>query len=263
MSCRGIQQLTLGKNAAWELGLRITTFRLAELLGDPTVTEQPALDRAISDGSRACCICIGLIPLTLLAVTFKQNRAASRCFPAAAKSACLKGRPLLANVRNMSRSFSIEVAKDYFNFASAHFLIFADGTREPLHGHNYQVSVAVEGELDHAGVVLDFISFKPMVKRICDSLDHRTLIQSGSSVLKVRSRPREVEVRYRKQKIVLPRQDVILLPLANTSTELLAEHIAGQIRRQVRRKFPRSRIRFMEVGVDEARGQRGIYRGEF
>ena len=169
----------------------------------------------------------------------------------------------MANVRNMSRSFSIEVAKDYFNFASAHFLIFADGTREPLHGHNYQVSVAVEGELDHAGVVLDFISFKPMVKRICDSLDHRTLIQSGSSVLKVRSRPREVEVRYRKQKIVLPRQDVILLPLANTSTELLAEHIAGQIRRQVRRKFPRSRIRFMEVGVDEARGQRGIYRGEF
>ncbi|MGH7811766.1 MAG: 6-carboxytetrahydropterin synthase, partial [Candidatus Binatia bacterium] len=41
----------------------------------------------------------------------------------------------------MLRTFSIEVAKDYFNFASAHFLIFANGRREPLHGHNYQVSV--------------------------------------------------------------------------------------------------------------------------
>jgi 6-pyruvoyltetrahydropterin/6-carboxytetrahydropterin synthase len=163
----------------------------------------------------------------------------------------------------MSRSFSIEVAKDYFNFASAHFLIFADGNRESLHGHNYQVSVRMEGELDHAGVVLDFITFKPLIKRICDSLDHRTLIQTQSPLIKVRERAQEVELRYKRQKIILPRHDVILLPLANTSTELLAEHIAGQIRRQVRRRFPRSKIRFMEIGVEEARGQRGFYRGEF
>jgi len=163
----------------------------------------------------------------------------------------------------MSRSFSIEVAKDYFNFASAHFLIFANGEREPLHGHNYQVSVIMEGDLDHAGVVLDFITFKPLVKRICDTLDHRTLIQAESPAIKVRPRSREIELRYRDQKIILPKQDVILLPLANTSTELLAEHIAGRIRREVRRKFPRTTIRFIEVGVEEARGQRGIYRGEF
>ena len=163
----------------------------------------------------------------------------------------------------MSRTFRIEVAKDYFNFASAHFLIFADGQREPLHGHNYQVSVTVQGELDHAGVVLDFISFKPLVKRICDNLDHRTLIQAGSSAIRVREHSAEVEVRYGKQRIILPRDDVILLPLANTSTELIAEHIAGQIRRQVRRRFPSSRLRFIEVGVEEARGQRGFYQGEF
>ena len=163
----------------------------------------------------------------------------------------------------MSRSFSIEVAKDYFNFASAHFLIFANGKREPLHGHNYQVSVAIEGELDRAGVVLDFITFQPLVKRICDSLDHRTLIQTESPIIKVRARAKEVEVRYGRQKIILPKQDVILLPLKNTSTELLAEHIAGRIRDQVRRKFPRTAIRFIEVGVEEVRGQRGIYHGEF
>ena len=163
----------------------------------------------------------------------------------------------------MSRAFSIEVAKDYFNFASAHFLIFADGEREPLHGHNYQVSVSMEGELDSAGVVLDFISFKPLVKRICDSLDHRTLIQSESPAINILARSGEIEVRYRKQRIILPKQDVILLPLANTSTELLSEHIANRIRRDVRRKFPRTIIRFMEVGVEEARGQRGFYRAEF
>jgi 6-pyruvoyltetrahydropterin/6-carboxytetrahydropterin synthase len=176
---------------------------------------------------------------------------------------CLKGFRLLVNVLRMSRTFSIEVAKDYFNFASAHFLIFANGEREPLHGHNYQVSVKLEGELDPAGVVLDFITFKPMVKGICDSLDHRTLIQTESPDIRVRQRAKEIEIRYRQQKIILPKQDVILLPLANTSTELLAEHVANRIRRQVRQKFHGVKIRMMEVGVEEARGQRGLFCGEF
>jgi 6-pyruvoyltetrahydropterin/6-carboxytetrahydropterin synthase len=170
---------------------------------------------------------------------------------------------LLVNVATMSCTFTIEVAKDYFNFASAHFLIFANGKREPLHGHNYQVSVKMEGELDRAGVVLDFIAFKPLVKRICDSLDHRTMIQSNSPNLAVHRRAKEIEVRYKSQKIVLPKSDVILLPLANTSTELLAEHVAKLIRRQVKAHFHGAKIRAMEVGVEEARGQRGIFHGEF
>jgi len=121
----------------------------------------------------------------------------------------------------------------------------------------------MEGELDPAGVVLDFISFKPLVKRICDGLDHRTLIQTASPVITLRQRPHEIELRYKQQKIILPRQDVLLLPLINTSTELLAEYVAGQIRRRVRRNFPKSQIRYLEVGVEEARGQRGFFRGEF
>jgi len=163
----------------------------------------------------------------------------------------------------MPRRFSIEVAKDYFNFASAHFLIFANGKREAVHGHNYQVSVAVEGELDRAGVLLDFITFKPLVKRVCDSLDHRTLIQRESPLLRVRRGRKDVQILYRDQRIILPQRDVILLPLANTSTELLAEYIASKIREIARQEFPGTKLRFIEVGVEEARGQRGIFRGEF
>jgi len=163
----------------------------------------------------------------------------------------------------MPLRFVIEVEKDYFNFASAHFLVFANGKREALHGHNYQVSVAVEGELDSAGVVLDFITFKPLIKNICDALDHRTLVQRDSSALKIRRSDHHVIVLYRNQRIVLPVRDALLLPIANTSTELLAEYIAGQIRRKVRRQFPGAKLHNIEVGVEEARGQRGFYRGEF
>ena len=169
---------------------------------------------------------------------------------------------VLSTLPLMPRRFSIEVAKDYFNFASAHFLIFANGRREPLHGHNYQVSVAMEGELDRAGVILDFITFKPLVKQVCDALDHRTLIQANSAAIKVRKNAQEVEIVYKKQKLLLPRGDVILLPIANTSTELLAEYIARQIKLKVQRSFP-AKIGCMEVTVEEARGQRGVFRDEF
>jgi 6-pyruvoyltetrahydropterin/6-carboxytetrahydropterin synthase len=174
----------------------------------------------------------------------------------------LKEIGLLSTLQVMSRRFSIEVAKDYFNFASAHFLTFANGRREPLHGHNYQVSVAMEGELDRAGVVFDFITFKPLVKQVCDALDHRTLIQKNSSAITVRKNARQVEILYKKQKLILPRDDVILLPIVNTSTELLAEYIAGQIKRKIRQNCAAT-IRYMEVAVEEARGQRGIFRDDF
>jgi 6-pyruvoyltetrahydropterin/6-carboxytetrahydropterin synthase len=109
---------------------------------------------------------------------------------------------------------------------------------------------------------LDFITFKPLVKQVCDTLDHRTLIQANSSAITVRKNARQVEILYKKQKLILPRGDVILLPIANTSTELLAEYLAAQIKRKVRQNFPAT-IRYMEVAVEEARGQRGIFRTEF
>ena len=117
--------------------------------------------------------------------------------------------------------------------------------------------------MDRAGVLLDFIAFKPLVKQVCDELDHRTLIQRESPLLRIRRDRKGIQVLYKEQRIILPRRDVILLPLANTSTELLAEYIANKIRQRTRRKFPRAKLRLIEVSVEEARGQRGFFRGEF
>src|SRR6058998_1851291 len=52
------------------------------------------------------------------------------------------------------RRYSVVVAKDYLKFAAAHFIAYP-GFREPLHGHNYQVSVRVEADLGPDGYVLD------------------------------------------------------------------------------------------------------------
>ena len=42
--------------------------------------------------------------------------------------------------------YSVVVAKDYLKFSAAHFIAYP-GFREPLHGHNYQVSVRIDAEL--------------------------------------------------------------------------------------------------------------------
>ena len=57
----------------------------------------------------------------------------------------------------MEENYSIKVYKQYFNFASSHFLIFDDGTREPLHGHNYRVMFKGEAGQLTGDMVFDFL----------------------------------------------------------------------------------------------------------
>ena len=46
--------------------------------------------------------------------------------------------------------FSVSVSKDYLTFSAAHFLTIPNHKCESLHGHNYVVTVVVEGPVDRA-----------------------------------------------------------------------------------------------------------------
>ncbi|MGE0709434.1 MAG: 6-pyruvoyl tetrahydropterin synthase family protein [Planctomycetota bacterium] len=165
------------------------------------------------------------------------------------------------------KRFGVRVYKEYFNFAAAHFLLFPDGGRERLHGHNYQVRVELEGELGPGEMVLDFCQLKPIVRRHCDALDHRLLLALEHPGLEVRPDEHEVEARFRRpdgriERFVFPRDDVLLLPLRNTSTERLAELLAGRILADLD-PADRARLRGFGVEVEEAAGQCGLCRLAF
>ena len=157
------------------------------------------------------------------------------------------------------KRFGIRVDKQYFNFGSAHFLLFPDGTREELHGHNYQCSVDVEGELTEGDVVLDFIPFKPIVKRCCDDLDHKTLLPRDSHWLKIQVGERDVEVHHGDDRFVFPRRDVRILPIPNTSSERLAEFLCADILERTREAIPGARLTRIRVSVQESPGQAGVF----
>jgi 6-pyruvoyltetrahydropterin/6-carboxytetrahydropterin synthase len=159
--------------------------------------------------------------------------------------------------------FSIRVYKEYFNFGSAHFLIFGDGTREELHGHNYRVRVMARGETIAGDLVLDFIQFKPLVKEICDQLDHRTLLPLSNPHLAVTATEDRVEVRHEDGSwFCFPRRDVCLLDLPNTSTEMLARYICRAILDVLPERVPDARLFALEVEVEESPGQCGAFRVE-
>lgn len=164
------------------------------------------------------------------------------------------------------KSFGVRVYKEYFNFASSHFLIFADGAREELHGHNYQVRVGVTGELGAGDLVLDFCQLKPIVRRFCAALDHRTLLPAHNDRVQLRDDEdgAHLQVAFRRvdggtDRFLFPKRDVVVLPIKNTSTERLAEHLAGQIVAAIAVEAPDARLSRFEIEVEESSGQCGQY----
>jgi 6-pyruvoyltetrahydropterin/6-carboxytetrahydropterin synthase len=162
-------------------------------------------------------------------------------------------------------SFGIRIYKEYFNFAAAHFLIFEDGTREELHGHNYLVEMQVEGTLgEENDVFIDFLHIKPIVKAVCDSIDHRTLLPERNLQLKVEKNENQVTARFGdKDTWSFPARDVVILPIPNTSAERLAQYLCNRVLKDLSEKYPNAIITKVEFTVEESRGQAAIYKQEY
>ncbi|MDP6409108.1 MAG: 6-carboxytetrahydropterin synthase [Planctomycetota bacterium] len=156
--------------------------------------------------------------------------------------------------------WAIEIEKEYFKFSAAHFLIFPDGSAERLHGHNYRVFVEIDGSLSDCGLVIDFKAIKPVVRELLDGLDEHFLIPSEHPHLTwEETADGNVEVRYLDRRYSVPAEDVIALPLNNTSSENLAGFVGRELRGRLAERFGEVRVRGLRVAVEETAGQRGVY----
>ena len=159
--------------------------------------------------------------------------------------------------------YSLLVAKDYLKFAAAHFMAYP-GFRETLHGHNYQVSVRVEGELGPDGYVLDFGLVKRVAKALCDELDERTILPARSDCVTVAQAGDGVEVTTeRGDRFRFPAGDVRILPIAHSSAEELAAYLVERLRDALRAETGSRGLVALEVGVAEAPGQAAYCREAF
>lgn len=160
--------------------------------------------------------------------------------------------------------FKVRVTKDYLTFCSAHFISFEGTQCERLHGHNYRVAAELEAPLNEDFLVFDFIVLKEILRNITNELDHRMMVPARSRTLKIEHDEKTVRINYREKEWVFPREDCVLLPMENTTAELLARWFAARLAEEVARHAAKSptpaaapeRIR---VEVEESPGQSAVY----
>lgn len=157
--------------------------------------------------------------------------------------------------------FRISVTKDYLVFASAHFITFAGHRCESLHGHNYRVGVTLEGALDESSwYVFDFVTLKKLMRQIVDEIDHLVLLPTGNPIIDVREEGEMVHVAVSgAPRYVFPRRDCALLPIPNTTVEMLAQLLADRLRAEVER-IGAIHLSAIELEVEENFGQSAMYR---
>ena len=151
-------------------------------------------------------------------------------------------------------SYKVRVTKDYLVFCSGHFITYNGDCCERIHGHNYRVAVEVEDELDINHYVFDFIALKDLTRAIVNELDHRMLLPTRSTSILLEDDGPNWLVRYQDLRWSFPRAECALLPIANTTAELLADYIAGRLLEDFAgRQLPTPRV--LRVEVEESFGQ--------
>ena len=124
--------------------------------------------------------------------------------------------------------FHICIGGDDLGFHASHFIVWRNGECERLHGHGYRVAAEIHGPLDEDQCVFDFRVARDALKKIVAELDHRVLLPSRHPNIGISTESGQIEAVFAGRRWVFPEDDCLLLPIANTTTELLAEYVAQE-----------------------------------
>ena len=94
--------------------------------------------------------------------------------------------------------------------------------------------------------------------QISDELDHRMMLPTKSKTIKVEMAGEQVNVSFEKKRWSFPLDDCVLLPIENTTAELLAKYIADRVRKSLLTEC-RFTPTTLSVEVEESHGQSAIY----
>lgn len=157
----------------------------------------------------------------------------------------------------MKTETKLRVFKDAHNFASAHILP-GMGKCERLHGHNYYVTVELCGTANDKGAIIDFNEINPIIAKICDALDHKTLLAEKNENMTITREGGSIKITLANKEYQFPEGDCILLPVTTTTVEKLSAYILGRLIEDMADNI--KSIDWIEVGVREGAGQMALTR---
>jgi len=114
-------------------------------------------------------------------------------------------------------------------FSAAHYLVFPPVGREPLHGHDYRMTVTGISSRPAPG------ARETLNRLACEAIapmEHKLLLAATPAAGRMHADENTVRFELGDSVIVLPTRDCYLLDgTANSSTELIAAHVADLIAR--------------------------------
>ena len=121
--------------------------------------------------------------------------------------------------------------------------------------------MTVDGQLDPTDkLVFDFLELKRIMRRLCGEIDHLVLLPLESARIRVIDEGETVRVSVDEApRYVFPRRDCALLPVPNTTVEMLAELLAGRLQRELA-ALGIGGLTAIEMEVEENFGQSATYR---
>jgi 6-pyruvoyltetrahydropterin/6-carboxytetrahydropterin synthase len=157
----------------------------------------------------------------------------------------------------MTAEYHVRLTKDFLVFSAAHFITYGGNICERLHGHNYRVAAEVYGPLDENQYVIDFIALRDTLRELVLQLDHHMLLPERHPTIRVAAGDQSVEVTFEDRRWVFPRGDCVILPLENTTAELLARYLGLRLLDALEQRTGVRATR-VKVAVDECEGQWGV-----
>lgn len=162
-------------------------------------------------------------------------------------------------IEDSKQCWSLHVRKDYLKFSAAHMTVFPDGSKESLHGHNYQVELTVELAAAAFDSMLDYGTFKRALSKVCADWDEKILLAGTNRWLEtLPAAAHEYAFRLCGKRYVLPADEVLILNVDNITTENLAqvlfERFWAELCRDTRIAW-QQRIVAVSLRVDESQGQ--------
>lgn len=158
----------------------------------------------------------------------------------------------------MNGPFTVRVTKDYLVFSAGHFITYDGSNCERLHGHNYRASCELTGDLDANHYLFDFIALKNHLKTLTDQLDHRMLVPGKSKLIHHEIQDRQVVLQNQDRHWSFPIEDCVILPIENTTAELLAKYLAQQLLVLLKKEHNFTPAT-LAIEVEESFGQSATY----
>lgn len=152
---------------------------------------------------------------------------------------------------------TIELCKENMKFSVGHFTIFSSTDRENLHGHNYNVSLALTTEVDEAmGLSFDYRYYKNLAYDLCREINQTTLIPQTSQHLQIDQDDDYLYVTFNGEKMIFLHRDATLIKMPNITVEELSAWFVRRLTEDAER-LKNHRVHKIFVKVFSAPGQSG------